>query len=936
MSDTLYKLWVRNPDDSAWINALRETNIYIEDPDGRIGADRLDEALYEILDLIAQIGGGGPGYLGTRIEIYADDTDSTSSSDNAASFSTIGGASIAKSLNVGLDITTDSDLNAVNVVATTDISSSTITGLGTGDITGYVNITASEILSADTLALVTGVSSDLNPDTDLAYTLGTGSLRWSEIHGGTISAVSGFTGDITGNVTGNVTGDLDGNLLAATTIANTISAVSVVTSGVGSFAILTATDVQGSLTSSTGGNLGAVGSEWSNLYATNVEATVATVSTLNATVINSANFTGTFTGNLTGNVVGDLTGNVQGDLNGNLTNDFTEVTSGWDLLNGDPADAFRVYGGAKIDKNLTVGGNQFINGNLTVTGNITGGDTGAVDWANIPESMIPDTNASWDIGTPTRTWAQVYATGFTGAFTGDLTGNLIGDLTSPTTTKVTAVTGSTSPSTGALTVDGGVGIQENLYVGQDLVVGGSIGWSGSFNPSSISTDQIWVNGLVPSTDKDTGALVVGQGGVGVEGDINLGGAVYADTVSSYTDNTNLVLVAKGTGQVETTSELLVSANGTFQSNLVVEAGFTNTVDIDVDTDIFGILNVSNTTGSPDTTVGALVVAGGVGIAENLNVGGITTVTGDILPFDGTQSLGAWDKRFEAFYGNGVILEDTATSQGITLYNNEAGDPSIVMYTENTGYMQLQPKHANIAYWFRSDTIHTTGSILDIDNGDGADLFNVRGIDVQSHVPLHVTNVTASSDKDTGALVVEGGVGIEENLNVGGQIAAVGGFFGDLTGDINADVISATSITADTITSTLGFHGDLTKITQVQVTNPETANAMGEGAFYVAGGVVGPAGAGMSVNGNTYVGGNLVMPTAGTDITLPSGRTVEQELDARPVENGFVNSNESIMTFDDITRQLTIEPNTGDGFTEFTYYAGGVKHVVTGPVVSSPG
>ena len=45
-------------------------------------------------------------------------------------------------------------------------------------------------------------------------------------------------------------------------------------------------------------------------------------------------------------------------------------------------------------------------------------------------------------------------------------------------------------------------------------------------------------------------------------------------------------------------------------------------------DISGILNLNNTTQSTSTTTGALIVDGGIGIAQNLNVGGILTVTGD--------------------------------------------------------------------------------------------------------------------------------------------------------------------------------------------------------------------------------------------------------------------------------------------------------------------
>ena len=42
----------------------------------------------------------------------------------------------------------------------------------------------------------------LRPDTNNTYTLGTSSLKWSNVHATT------FTGNLTGNATGNLTGDV--------------------------------------------------------------------------------------------------------------------------------------------------------------------------------------------------------------------------------------------------------------------------------------------------------------------------------------------------------------------------------------------------------------------------------------------------------------------------------------------------------------------------------------------------------------------------------------------------------------------------------------------------------------------------------------------------------------------------------------------------------
>lgn len=56
-----------------------------------------------------------------------------------------------------------------------------------------------------------------------------------------------------------------------------------------------------------------------------------------------------------------------------------------------------------------------------------------------------------------------------------------------------------------------------------------------------------------------------------------------------------------------------------------------------------------------------------------------------------------------------------------------------------------------------------------------DRFEVEGADwaFANGVAINIGDVTESTDKDTGALVVEGGVGIEKNLNVGGTLNITG-------------------------------------------------------------------------------------------------------------------------------------------------------------------
>ena len=75
--------------------------------------------------------------------------------------------------------------------------------------------------------------------------------------------------------------------------------------------------------------------------------------------------------------------------------------------------------------------------------------------------------------------------------------------------------------------------------------------------------------------------------------------------------------------------------------------------------------------------------------------------------------------------------------------------------------------------------------------DGTNQFTYTGADFRINVP------TESDTKDTGALIVEGGVGIEKNLNVGGNLTIEGGSVIDDI-KIQDNVISSLSGSSDTL------------------------------------------------------------------------------------------------------------------------------------------
>jgi len=106
----------------------------------------------------------------------------------------------------------------------------------------------------------------------------------------------------------------------------------------------------------------------------------------------------------------------------------------------------------------------------------------------------------------------------------------IGIATFENQVKVTKDTQSTDKDTGALIVEGGVGIEKNLNVGGVSKFAGistfsnTVDIDGTLDVALTSTlkDVVTISDDTDSIDKDTGALIV-EGGVGIEKQLNVGG-----------------------------------------------------------------------------------------------------------------------------------------------------------------------------------------------------------------------------------------------------------------------------------------------------------------------------------------------------------------------------------------------------------------------------
>ena len=195
----------------------------------------------------------------------------------------------------------------------------------------------------------------------------------------------------------------------------------------------------------------------------------------------------------------------------------------------------------KVQDDLTVTDDMTVGGTLGVTGVLTTTATQvATGGITSGSNIVSDTDSTDDLGTTGTRWAnlfvdgitatdQITATGFTGTLDGILGSGSAAAATVTTLDTSGAVnlnltTDSTSSTSGALIVDGGVGIAKKLFVGTDLDVTRHLDVDGTTNLDVVDIDgavnmatTALVTGVLTTT-----AATVSNGGGQFNGAINVG------------------------------------------------------------------------------------------------------------------------------------------------------------------------------------------------------------------------------------------------------------------------------------------------------------------------------------------------------------------------------------------------------------------------------
>ena len=375
---------------------------------------------------------------------------------------------------------------------------------------------------------------------------------------------------------------------------------------------------------------------------------------------------------------------------------------------------------------LAVAGSVYVNGAVTAT-NIYGISEVAVGTGNYVSLGGPAS------GTRLRRDASnngmdLQTSSLSRLFIADTDGSVI----------VRSVTVSTSTNTGALQVAGGIGVNGQIYAGSSATI--SVNASVTNNYGSHIT-------LANPTGTQTG---IGW---------TFGGTTKA---SIRVDNSGNFIINANSNNIYFNNDLGTSASPLqflFSNNLYQQVlGTTST--------FLGNLIANSGTNATSTNTGALQVRGGLGVGgaiyagQGVNAVGtssfrstVTFVSSDLSATIVARMLTSDVLTFSGARGQLFSISDSFTGTIFGVYDI-SGVPAIEAY--DTGNVVLTETFGNVGIG-----VATTATTAKFTVGGGVSIAGITTI----------TNTSTSLSTGSGALQVQGGVGIWGNLYVGGTLNA---------------------------------------------------------------------------------------------------------------------------------------------------------------------
>ena len=258
---------------------------------------------------------------------------------------------------------------------------------------------------------------------------------------------------------------------------------------------------------------------------------------------------------------------------------------------------------------------------------------------NFPSN--PEVNDTWIVGSKTYKW--------TGSAWIVQSASLTASTVQAGTVTVSTTTNSTSSTTGAVIVTGGIGVGQDVFISGNITVLGTINGTSNLGGVIVAATNTNVSLYIPFVSTSTGTLAT----------INVDPAGL-----TYNPYTQILTVA---GSIQNTPIGTITPREGYFTNLIATTA-----------------TITSNTQTTSTNSGALVIAGGVGIGGDLYLGGtlyssgayvLTTASFNNTPADG-QDIDIVD------LGGGVLqINNISTLQSVT--NRGKTSTNIISLTNTT-------------------------------------------------------------------------------------------------------------------------------------------------------------------------------------------------------------------------------------------------------------
>lgn len=336
------------------------------------------------------------------------------------------------------------------------------------------------------------------------------------------------------------------------------------------------------------------------------------------------------------------------------------------------------------------------------------------------------------------------------AYSLDVHGNSNVAVARSKSSVVTDGTVTSSKTTGAVTVIGGIGVGGDIHATH-------------VNFENATLDSATIQNTTAATNKTSGALIVG-GGVGITGAL-FGSTAELDGITKVTNNT--ASSAKANGALIVTGGLGVTG-AIYGSTVNFEA-------TEVDS-----LNVTNTTASSSTTTGAAKVAGGLGVVGSVYAaqyyGDGSTLTGLVTTFGAVVANGNTTSNTVQFTNTntGIITSGKiGVKTAIPVYDlqvtGNAHVSSNVTVDTNTFHVDAVNNKVGVGTTEPDKTLHVQGDIKFTGTlfEDDAPFVTSPWVTAGTHIYYNAGNVGFGTNANIGANVhVNGNVYVTTNIHAG--------------------------------------------------------------------------------------------------------------------------------------------------------------------------